>query len=144
MCHFAPATCPWHHLPALPHSWSRCPASAASASTATREPRWCPRCTGDPNLPFTLSTHSFPTQSLIRNFTGSFTLTSTKRRRIPLATSWWRWGASGTSYVATSTWQPGGRQEISVWFRPLPGLSVPGAAGWAFPLVLPTTMLGVS
>lgn len=109
-CPFAPAICPWHPLPVLFRSWSRCQASAASASTATREPPSCPQCTTDPNLQLTSLTPSFPTrptptQSLIRNLTGSCTPTNPKRRRTPWATSWWRRGASGTSHVETSTWR---------------------------------------
>lgn len=110
VCPFAPAMCLWRLRPVLPRSWSRCQASAASASTATREPPSCLQCTADPNLQLTRLTPSFPTQptltqSLIRNLTGSCTPTNPKRTRTPWATSWWRWGASGTSPVETSTWQ---------------------------------------
>lgn len=109
-CPFAPATCPWRPRPVPLRSWSKCRASAASASTATREPPFSPRCTADPNLQLTRLTPSFPTRptltrSLIPNLTGSCTLTNPKRRRTPWATSWWRWGASGTSHVETSTWR---------------------------------------
>lgn len=110
-CPFAQAMCPWLPLPVPPLSWSRCQASAASASTATREPPSSPRRTGDPNLQSTRLTPSFHirptlTQNLIRNLIGSCTLTNPKRRRTPWATSWWKWGASGTSHVdTTSTWQ---------------------------------------
>lgn len=106
----APATCPWRPLPVLPRSWSRCQASAASASTVTREAPLCPQCTADPNLQLTRPTPSSPTRptltrSLIQNRTGNCTPTNPKRRRTPLATSWWTWGASGTSRVETSTWR---------------------------------------
>lgn len=116
---FAPATCPWRPLPALRRSWSRCQASAASASTATRGPPSCPQCTADPNLQRTRLTPSSHTrrtltQSLTRNPTGSCTPTNPKRRRTPWATSWWRWGASGTSHVETSTWRVRGRLPLRV------------------------------
>lgn len=109
MCPFAPAMCPWRLLPAPPRSWSRFQASAASASTATREPPSCPRRSIGPKFRLTRLTPSSPTRltpsrNLTLNLTGSCTLTNPKRTRTPWVMNWWRWGASGKSTVETSTW----------------------------------------
>lgn len=113
-CLSAPATCPWHLHPVRPHSWSRCRASAASASTATGEPPSCPQLTGNPSLPRTRPTPAHPTRSLIRSCTASCIPTNPKRRsRTSWATSWWRWDASGTSYVEASTWRV--RRGATAW-----------------------------
>lgn len=107
-CPFAPAMCPWRLHPVLLHSWSKCRANAASASTATGEPPSCPQCIGDPNLLLINLTPSFPTlptptQSLTQNLIGSCIPTSPRRRRTLWAMSWW--GASGRSPMETSTWR---------------------------------------
>lgn len=111
VCPYARATCPLLPLHVPPLNWSRCQASVASASTATREPPSCPQCIGDPSLRFTHLTPSFHiqltlTRNRTRNLTGSCTPTNPKRRRTPWATSWWKSDANGTSHVdTTSTWR---------------------------------------